>query len=76
MNSGIWCYAHRVFLIYVNTEEIDGFHAKISIFAGGVGGEVRKTGMTCETNFIASMETLRRPWSLFRRVRKIAKSDY
>jgi hypothetical protein len=45
----------------MNTEETDGFHTKISIFAGGVGGEVRKTGVTCETNFIASVET----WLLF-----------
>jgi len=46
------------FLICINTEETGGLHTKISIFAGGVGGEMRKTGMTCETNFIASMETL------------------
>ena len=43
------------FLVYINTEKTDGFHTKISIFAGGVGGEVRKTGMKCETNFVASM---------------------
>ena len=40
----------------MNTEETDGFHTKISIFAG-VGGKVWKTGMTYETNFIALMET-------------------
>jgi len=66
------------FLIYMGAEGTDGFHTKISIFAGGgVGGEVRKTGMTCEINFIASMETLllfAEPF--FRRVRKIAKIDY
>jgi hypothetical protein len=42
----------------MSAEGTDGFHTKISIFAGGVGWEVRKTGMACEINFIASMETL------------------
>jgi hypothetical protein len=40
------------FLMYMNTEETDGFHTEISIFAGRVGGELRKTGMICETNFM------------------------
>jgi len=65
------------FLIHIDTEETGGLHTKISIFTRGVGGEMRKTGMTCEINFCSFNGNIASFRGAFLGAfRKIAKSDY